>query len=85
VRMVGGAVVDVVVVDLDTPAVAAVVVAMSVGSLGHRQDRDGQDHQKDQTPLYRVHCALPPLARHRSKGPTHHFRDARTVTKFCEG
>jgi hypothetical protein len=53
--MVGGAIVDVVVVDLHTPAVVTVVrintvvIAVCVRSLRHRQDRNGQDHQEHQT------------------------------------
>ena len=48
--VVGGAVVDVVVVDLHAPPVVAMVNVVRVCGLGYRQHRDGEDHQKRQPP-----------------------------------
>ena len=51
VRMVGGAVVDVVVVDLHAPAVAGMVVeVVGVRRLCEREHRNGEDHQEHQPP-----------------------------------
>ena len=55
VRMGGGAVVDVVVVDLHRALVAVgvviVVVAVCVCGLRESQHRNGEDHQEDQPPM----------------------------------